>query len=149
MAIVEHRTRDGLADYGFSLEFQPGVGWRVYIMFVPFREHENSMGLPYQALDNDGRRYVEWGPKLENLGDAKTIASLWAELTERYQRSRERRAIQLDLIQRCLSARGQKQIILADPDRPDNTIGSRRATVKEKSDCEETKWSGIGTDEVA
>jgi hypothetical protein len=29
----DYWTQDGLADYGFSIEFQADVGWRAYIIF--------------------------------------------------------------------------------------------------------------------
>jgi hypothetical protein len=49
MAVIDYRTRDGLADYGFSIEFQPGKGWRVYIIFQPFNHgHDDNLDLPYQ-----------------------------------------------------------------------------------------------------
>ena len=83
MAVLDYRTRDGLADYGFSIEFQPKEGWRVYIIFDPFHGGDNSLHFPYQALEN-GRRYVDWRAKLDSLGDARTVAALWAELTQHY-----------------------------------------------------------------
>jgi hypothetical protein len=83
MAVMDYRTRDGLADYGFSIEFQPGQGWRVYIIFDSFHGNGNSRHLPYEAIDN-GRRYVDWRAKLDSLGDARTVAALWAELTQRH-----------------------------------------------------------------
>lgn len=33
MVVRDCRMQDGLADYGFSIEFQSDVGWRVYIIF--------------------------------------------------------------------------------------------------------------------
>jgi len=79
MAVMDYRTQDGLADYGFSIEFQSDVGWRVYIIFEPFHQsHDDSLKSPYQSIDGDERRYVDWSPKLDNLGEAKTVASLWA-----------------------------------------------------------------------
>jgi hypothetical protein len=83
MAVMDYRTRDGLADYGFSIEFQREEGWRVYIIFNPFHEDGGSLRLPYQAIEN-GRRYVDWRAKLDSLGDARTVAALWAELAQRY-----------------------------------------------------------------
>jgi hypothetical protein len=92
MAVMDYRTQDGLADYGFSIEFQPDTGWRVYIIFLPFHQnHEDSPQLPYQSIDSNGRRYVNWSAKVDSLGDAKTIATLWAEMNHRYQRAEERR----------------------------------------------------------
>lgn len=86
MAVMDYRTQDGLADYGFSIEFQPERGWRVYIIFLPHHQvHDKGVELPYQSIDHHGRRYVNWSAKLDTLGDAKTVAALWAELVQHYQ----------------------------------------------------------------
>ncbi|MGH3782037.1 MAG: hypothetical protein ACRDRO_15810 [Pseudonocardiaceae bacterium] len=101
MAVMDYRTQDGLADYGFSIEFQPGRGWRVYIIFDPFRKgQDDCLQLPYQSFQNDQRRYVDWPSQLENLGEAKTVAGLWAELTQRHQRAQEKQERYAELIQR-------------------------------------------------
>ncbi len=108
MAVMDYRTQDGLADYGFSIEFQSDAGWRVYIIFQPFHQgHDDSLQLPYQSIDGDGRRYVNWSSKLDSLGDAKTVAALWAELIQRYQPSQE-----------------QRRATPADPDRLGDTGGA-------------------------
>jgi hypothetical protein len=102
MAVMDYRTRDGLAEYGFSIEFQPDVGWRVYIVFEPFRQgRSDSRKLPYQSFDRDGRRYVDWSSKLDGLGEAKAVAALWAELAERYQRIQEQHAFYVELTKSC------------------------------------------------
>lgn len=88
MAIMDYRTQDGLADYGFSIEFEPNVGWRIYIVFEPCGDVPRGSGqLPYQARDGKGRRYVDWSGRLDNLGDARTVAALWAELIRSYPRT--------------------------------------------------------------
>jgi hypothetical protein len=105
MTIMEYRTEDGLAHYGFSIEFQSVVGWRVYIIFVPFhQDQEDSTDLPYQSIDGDGRRYADWSSKLDSLGDARSVAALWAELAQRYQRTQEQRTATPRLRQIPLSA---------------------------------------------
>src|SRR5262245_55130181 len=91
MAVLNYRTRDGLGDYGFSIEYQSDIGWRVYIIFQPTYGGDDSTRLPYHSVDDEGRRYVDWSEKLDTLGDAKTVAALWAELIERYQRTQEQR----------------------------------------------------------
>lgn len=92
MAVMDYRTRNGLADYGFSLEFQPDAGWRVYIAFQPSCHNDaENLQLPYQSIDRDGRCYVNWPSRLDSLGDAKTVAALWAELTQRHQLTQEQR----------------------------------------------------------
>jgi hypothetical protein len=89
MAVMNYRTQDGRADYGFSIEFQQDKGWRIFIIFDPFQESENNNPhLPYQAFDH-GRRYVDWPPRLDNLGDARTVAALWAELAQSYNHTHE------------------------------------------------------------
>jgi hypothetical protein len=86
MAVMDYRTQDGLADYGFAIESQMDGGWRVYIIFKPFYENQDDNSqLPHQSIDSDGRRYVNWPSKLGNLGEARTVAALWAELIHRYQ----------------------------------------------------------------
>jgi hypothetical protein len=109
MAVMEYRTRDGLANYGFSIEFQQDKGWRVYIIFSPFHPgHDDILQLPYQSIDDNGRRYVEWSEKLDNLGDAKTVAALWAELAQRYERAQVQHGDYVDLIERYQRAREQR-----------------------------------------
>jgi len=100
MAVMDYWTQDGLAGYGFSIEFQPDIGWRVYIMFDSFQGYDDSRRFPYQSIDGDGRRYVNWPSKLDSLGDARTVAALWAELAQRYHRTLERHELYLELIQR-------------------------------------------------
>ncbi|MGH3852016.1 MAG: hypothetical protein ACRDR6_00650 [Pseudonocardiaceae bacterium] len=90
MTVMDYRTRDGLADYGFSIEFQSAIGLRVYIVFQPLCQgNDDKSNCPYQATDHNGRSYVNWPAKLDNLGEAKTVAALWAEINERYQRDQQ------------------------------------------------------------
>jgi len=85
MTVMDYRTRDGTADYGFSIEYESTAGWRVYILFQPYRD---DVDFPYEAIDHKGRRYVDWSTRLNSLGEAKTVAGLWAELAHRFQHSR-------------------------------------------------------------
>lgn len=94
MAVMTYRTRDGLADYGFSIDYQSSAGWRVYIVFESVRHGGgDSLALPYQAIDTDGRRYVDWSEKLDNLGDAKMVAELWAEVVQGFRRDQALREL--------------------------------------------------------
>jgi hypothetical protein len=91
MAVMDYRTRDGLAGYAFSIEFGPDVGWRVYIVFRPPDEGgDQKSRWSYEATDRSGRCYVNWPAKLDNLSDAKTVAALWAENAEYYTRGHAR-----------------------------------------------------------
>ncbi|PZS38244.1 MAG: hypothetical protein DLM62_14825 [Pseudonocardiales bacterium] len=97
MAVMHYQTRDGLADYGFSIEFQPDRGWGVYIVFQPFfYGHDGGLKFPYQSIDRNGRRYVNWPAEIDSLGDAKTVAALWAELIQRYWHAEEKRRADSD-----------------------------------------------------
>jgi len=118
MAVMDYRTQDGLADYGFSIEFRSDVGWRVYIIFEPFnQDHDDSLKSPYQSIDGGGRRYVDWSSKLDNLGEAKTVAGLWAEGAQHYQRTQEQNALYVEQIQRYRCSREQRRTIPVGPDR--------------------------------
>jgi hypothetical protein len=88
MAVMHYRTQDGLADYGFSIEFQPNEGWRVYITFQSLcQDYDDGLQLPHLSIDSSGRRYVDWPSELDSLGDARTVAALWAELVHCFQRA--------------------------------------------------------------
>jgi hypothetical protein len=110
MTVMDYRTKDGLAEYGFSIEFHSSRSWRVYIIFDPVCKNRNDISeFPYESLDDNGRRYVDW-PKLDSLGDAKTVAELWAELAHRHQRAHEERELYLELIRhhRCMQVQKGK-----------------------------------------
>src|SRR5262249_33618556 len=95
MPVMSYRTEDGLADYGFSIEFNLDIGWRVYIVFQPlFQSDDEGIKSPYQATDHDGNLYVNWPLKINSQGDARTVAALWAELDQRYHAQRKTRAPQ-------------------------------------------------------
>jgi hypothetical protein len=66
--VMGYLTRDGRAEYGFSIEFQP-----------PRRNGENNSKLPYLVAYDERRPYVNWPTKIDNLSDAKKVAELWAE----------------------------------------------------------------------
>jgi hypothetical protein len=106
---MDYRTQDGLDDYGFSIEFESTRGWRVYNVFSPFQEgHGGSLQLPHQSIDVNGRRYVNWPDRLNNLGDAKTVAALWAELVQRYRRIQEQHSLYAQLIKDQLCPQEQR-----------------------------------------
>lgn len=165
MTIMDYRTQDGLANYGFSIEFQPGIGWRVYFIFeLPQQDHDDSLKLPYLSTDGN-RHYVDCSPKLDSLGEGKTVAALWAELAHRYQRTHEQRALYVELIERYHRTQAQKRATPADPDHLsdaavadaasaghqdcDPVIPHPSAAAKSSLDLHESEWAGRVTDEVA
>jgi hypothetical protein len=109
MVVMGYRTRDGLADYGFSIEHQSSMGWRVYIIIQPSRRGRNGKSLlSYESVDDEGRCYVDWPGKLDSLGDAKTVAALWAERAQQDLRAQEQHALYVELIELYLHAKEQK-----------------------------------------
>jgi hypothetical protein len=97
--VVDCQTNDGLAHFGFSIEFQQDTGWRVFIIFDPFhRDRDHPLDLPYQSVDNAGRRYVDWSAKINTLDEAKIVARTWSELIHRDKRAQEERALYVELI---------------------------------------------------
>jgi hypothetical protein len=84
-SVMAYRTQNGRTEFGFSIEFLPDVGWRIYIVFLSSTEDAiESRRLPRSATDRNGRRYIAWSTKIDILGEARTIAELWAEMTQRY-----------------------------------------------------------------
>lgn len=118
MTVMSYRTEDGLADYGFSIDFESGIGWRVYIGFTPAYPDDHPQ-LPYRSIDRDGRPYVKWPSKLDNLGDAKAVAALWAEVIHRYLQAREQKELHSELITRYQRTQEQRSPPV-DPDRLDD-----------------------------
>ena len=93
MAVMDYRTQDGLADYGFSIEFQSNRGWRIYIIFQSCYQGRNEgMQSPYEGIDDNGRRYVNWSAKLEaspfNSSACPSAASRRSACGERLSPSR-------------------------------------------------------------
>jgi hypothetical protein len=85
---VRYRTKDGQADYGFSLV--PGKpGWRVYIDSQPNYQGRDESGVATHRLcDHDqSRYYVCWTHAIPNLNAAKAVAALWADKTQEYIRA--------------------------------------------------------------
>jgi hypothetical protein len=117
MTVMDYRTRDGLADYGFSIDYEPDRrGWRVYIIFQSFHQgHDGSLPLPYQSIDDEGRRYVDWPEKLNSLGEARIVAALWAEVDQRYQRTQEQRALYVEMIERYQRTQERRRATPAAP----------------------------------
>jgi hypothetical protein len=163
---MDYRTQDGLADYGFSIEFESRRGWRVYIIFQSFQQgHDDSLGLPYQSIDGNGLRYVDWPDRLDSLGDAKTVAALWAELAQRYQRTQEQSTHYIELIKHYQRIQEQKNANAAGLDRLGDVVGAGgagpghqdcgpvnphlRTRAKSWSDLQEGEPPSHGVDEVA
>lgn len=84
MSFVYYRTKDGLADYGFSFERQSDSSWRVYVDSMPsYGRRDTSLSVTHRLTDG-GRYYVCWSQKLRSEADARKVAAKWADLTQEY-----------------------------------------------------------------
>jgi hypothetical protein len=82
-----YRTRDGAADYGFSLEEQPDGTWRAYITAQPSYRGHSADAHSTHRLSDGMRKYVCWTSRLRSLEEAKGVAALWADKTQNYIRT--------------------------------------------------------------
>jgi hypothetical protein len=169
MAVMDYRTRDGLDDYGFWIEYQPDAGWRVYTVFQPpLRGVDDSVLLPHQSVDAKGRRYVDWPEKLDSLGDAQAVAALWAELAQRNLRDQEQRALYVELIEGYMRAQEQRRARSVSRNRSEGSISGTDTGVEDPTrhsavsviahsgdsaksirDSQESERTGHVTDDVA
>ena len=81
--------RSLVVDYGFW--DLGGRGWRIYIIsHIDYRGRNCSSHAAHWLHDNgDSYPYICWAGNIETLEQAKSVASLWAECTARYIRSRQ------------------------------------------------------------
>ena len=83
--ITNYRTKDGTTDYQFYFEEQSDRTWRVYILRQPpYRGRNDSAHSTHRLSDSDGRKYICWAGAIRNLDEAKGVAALWADSTQRY-----------------------------------------------------------------
>lgn len=79
---VIYRTRDGAADYGFSIE-GPDDDRRIFILNQPSYWDRDESAHPTHRL-GDERKYICWDGKILSLRDALAIAARWADCTQVY-----------------------------------------------------------------
>ena len=84
--VLSYRTKDGLADYCFSFEEQRDGTWRAYIVRQPSYQARDESAHPTHRLSDGGRKYVCWDSPLRSLAQAKQVAALWADCTQKYIR---------------------------------------------------------------
>jgi len=87
---IYYRTRDGLADYRFSIERQTNGAYRVFILAQPSYGSKSTAAHATHRLSAGGRHYVCWNRPLRSEGEAKTVAALWADATQQYIKSGRR-----------------------------------------------------------
>lgn len=82
-----YRTRDGAADYKFSLEKQRNGTWRAFIEKQPSYRGRATDAHSTHRLPTRGRTYICWTSPLRSLEEAKRVAALWADKTQQYIRT--------------------------------------------------------------
>jgi hypothetical protein len=86
----KYRTLDNEEDYAFSFEEQPDGTWRVYILAQPdYRGRQSDSHATHRLRDED-RQFICWSAPIRSKTDAKTVASQWAEATQRYIKTGQR-----------------------------------------------------------
>lgn len=86
MSVDWYRTKDGLADYQFSFEQQSDGTWRIYILSNPsYRGRADDCHSTHRLYDG-GRQYVCWTASIYSEADARAVAGLWTDKTQRYIR---------------------------------------------------------------
>jgi hypothetical protein len=78
--VMEYFTRGSWLPYRFSIEWRAGSGYRIYILDQPGARAYT----PHKLFDAAGRPYVCWSAMIATIEDARKIAQLWAEHTQRY-----------------------------------------------------------------
>lgn len=85
MRTIYYRTRDGQADYGFSIERRSNGTYRPYIVSQPdYGSRATGAHATHRLTDSGGRQYVCWNRPLQNEEDAKQVAATWADATQQY-----------------------------------------------------------------
>jgi hypothetical protein len=87
---VYYRTKDGRADYRFSIERQPDGTYRAFIVSQPSYGSRATGAHETHRLRAWGRYYVCWNRPLRTPEDALSVAALWADATQEYIRSGRR-----------------------------------------------------------
>ena len=77
--VIYYRTRDGKADYGFSIERKPNGSYLAYIVSTP----EGARGAPHVLSDRRGR-YVCWSGPLRSVEETRAVAAMWADNMQEY-----------------------------------------------------------------
>ncbi len=84
MSFTYYRTKDGRADYGFSFERQWDGSWRAYVVSQPSYGSRDTSASATHRLSDGGRHYICWTQPLRSETDARQVAALWADRTQRY-----------------------------------------------------------------
>jgi hypothetical protein len=70
--------------YAFSFEEQSDRNWRVYILRQPGYGGRVEDAHTTHRLTDGNRRYICWSASIPTLEQAKRVAAMWADATEKY-----------------------------------------------------------------
>lgn len=89
---VIYRTKDGRADYGFSIERQSSGEYRAYITSQPsYQGREDDGHASHRYTDSrDNRKFICFEGNVKSEADAKKVAAVWADRTQEYIRTGKR-----------------------------------------------------------
>ena len=87
---VLYRTKDGRADYGFSVERQGDGTYRAYITSQPSYSGRSEDPHPTHRNSDGSRKYVCWTHELQSEAEARQVAAKWADATQEYIRTGRR-----------------------------------------------------------
>ncbi len=86
--IIYYRTRDGRADYAFSIERHGNNTYRAYIVSQPsYGSRDTGPHETHRLTDSAGRQYVCWTRPLRSEADARGVAAAWADASQEYIRT--------------------------------------------------------------
>jgi hypothetical protein len=81
-----YRTKDGLRDFHFSFEQQADGSWRAFIVGdIQYGGRPDDCHSTHRLTDG-GRHYVCWTRPLRTEQEARDVAALWGDKTQRYIR---------------------------------------------------------------
>jgi hypothetical protein len=81
---IYYRTKDGRADYGFSLEEQNDGSLRAYVESMPsYGSRSTSLHTTHRLTDGN-RHYVCWSEDINDEDGLKEVVASWSDKTQEY-----------------------------------------------------------------
>ena len=82
---VKYRTCDGSNDFIFTFCWIEGqCSWRIYIDSQPSYDRRSISAHATHRLVDEAGTYVCWAGRISSIHEAKHVAALWADSTQRY-----------------------------------------------------------------
>jgi hypothetical protein len=81
--LLWYRSRDGLAEYAFSLAPQSN-GFRIYIKHQPSYGSRDTGAHTTHRLHDQGQPYICWAGCIRSEEEALAVAARWADATQEY-----------------------------------------------------------------